>query len=209
MQTANWIVLFILADHISFVVCRDRKMTHFGTTFIETDRLILRRFCEKDAKAMYENWASDDEVTKYLTWPSYKNAEEANNYILFLVEEYKKPTTYNWAIELKEIGQVIGSIGVVEQKQEIGCVHVGYCIGRTWWQKGITTEALSAVIKFFMEQVGINRIESRHDPRNVNSGKVMKKCGLEYEGIQRQSDWNNQGICDAVWYSLLREEYFC
>ena len=50
-------------------------------------------------------------------------------------------------------------------------------------------------------------IESRHDPRNTNSGKVMEKCGLKYEGTLRQSDINNQGICDAAWYSLLKEDY--
>lgn len=46
-------------------------MTHIGTQYIETDRLILRRFEQSDARAMYDNWASDDEVTKYLTWPTH------------------------------------------------------------------------------------------------------------------------------------------
>ena len=68
------------------------------------------------------------------------------------------------------------------------------------------TEALQAVMDFLFEEVGVNRIESRHDPRNPGSGKVMDKCGMQYEGLLRQSDWNNQGICDAVWYGLLRSE---
>lgn len=59
---------------------------------------------------------------------------------------------------------------------------------------------------FFFDIVGVNRMESRHDPRNANSGAVMRKCGMRYEGTLRQSDWNNQGICDASWYALLAEE---
>ena len=87
-------------------------------------------------------------------------------------------------------------------------VHIGYCIGSKWWHQGITTEAFSAIIPFLFEEVGVNRIESQHDPNNPHSGNVMKKCGLKYEGTLRQADYNNQGIVDACIYSLLREEYF-
>jgi ribosomal protein S18 acetylase RimI-like enzyme len=54
----------------------------------------------------------------------------------------------------------------------------------------------------------VNRVESRHDPRNPNSGKVMMKAGLKFEGVLRQSDWNNQGVCDAVYSAVLAEDYF-
>lgn len=59
---------------------------------------------------------------------------------------------------------------------------------------------------YMFDEVGVNRVESRHDPRNPNSGAVMRKCGMKFEGTLRQSDWNNQGICDASWYGLVAEE---
>ena len=59
-----------------------------------------------------------------------------------------------------------------------------------------------------MEEVKVNRIESRHDIRNIHSGEVMKKCGLEYEGTLLQSDKNNQGICDTTWYGLIKSHYY-
>ena len=64
-----------------------------------------------------------------------------------------------------------------------------------------------AIIPFFFKEVGANRIESQHDPNNPNSGKVMKKCGLRYEGTLRQADWSNKGVVDACMYSLLRSEW--
>lgn len=182
-------------------------MEHKGTVTLETDRLILRQFCLSDAEAMYDNWANDPEVTKYLTWPTHKDIKISQEYIKSLLSSYKSNDNYDWGIELKEIGQVIGSIGVVHANFEIGSVHIGYCIGRNWWNKGITSEAFARVIRFLMEDVKVNRIECRHDTLNINSGKVMKKCGLQYEGTLRQSDTNNQGICDAMWYGLLREDY--
>lgn len=69
------------------------------------------------------------------------------------------------------------------------------------------SESLAAVIEFFFTQVGINRIESQHDPRNPNSGGVMKKCGMVYEGTKRQADFSNKGIADACMYSILRSEW--
>lgn len=183
-------------------------MNHKGTQTLETSRLILRQFRLSDADAMFRNWASDDEVTKFLTWPAHADVSVSKEYIDSLIEDYKDPSLYNWAIELKGIGEPVGAISVVRCDPEVGSMHIGYCIGRNWWHRGITSEALAAVIRFLMEDVGVNRIDSRHDPRNPNSGKVMMKCGLRFEGTLRQSDVSNQGICDASWYGLLREEYF-
>ncbi|MDR1913745.1 MAG: GNAT family N-acetyltransferase [Clostridiales bacterium] len=56
--------------------------------------------------------------------------------------------------------------------------------------------------------IKVNRVEFRHDSQNPNFGGVIKKCGMVYEGTLRQSDVNNQGICDAVYYGILAREYF-
>lgn len=110
---------------------------------------------------------------------------------------------------LKENGdEPIGTINVVHMDEKIDMVHIGYCIGKMWWHKGTTSEALKGIIPFLIERVGAKRIESRHDPRNPNSGKVMLKCGLQYEGTLRDADINNQGICDAAVYALLSKDYY-
>lgn len=182
-------------------------MNHLGTATIETKRLLIRPFRIEDANAMYTNWAGDHEVTKYLTWPTHKSEDVSKQYIEYLVKNYENKEVYDWGIELKELHQVIGSIGVVQQNFEIESVQIGYCIGKPWWGLGITTEAFLAIIQFLVEEVGINRIEARHDIKNISSGKVMEHCGLKLEGVHRQSDKNNQGICDTAWRALLREDY--
>ncbi len=182
-------------------------MNHCGTRILETERLILRRFRPGDAQAMYRNWAGDPEVTKYLAWPAHRNAGVSRAVLESWVSSYEKDDYYQWAIVLRENGdEPIGSIAAVRIPEEISAAEIGYCIGRAWWHRGIMTEALSAVIGFFFEQVGANRIECRHDPRNPNSGKVMIRCGMKYEGTLRQADRNNQGICDACVYSRLRSD---
>ena len=181
-------------------------MQHRGTQRLETDRLILRRFCPEDAQAMYENWASDGEVTRFLTWPTHASPAVSRMVLEDWAAHYAQDDYYQWAIVLKEKGEPIGSISVVRMNEDVSIVQIGYCIGKAWWHNGITTEALKAVMDFLFDIVDVNRIESRHDPQNPNSGKVMKKCGMKYEGTLRSSDRNNQGICDVCYYALLKSE---
>lgn len=181
-------------------------MNHQGTKRLETERLILRPFAMEDAQAMYDNWASDPEVTKYLTWAAYTSVDTAYEILGIWTKEYENKDFYQWAIVLKETGMPIGSISVVEQNERASSAHIGYCLGKSWWGKGIMPEALQAVMDFLFDEVGVNRVDSRHDPNNPNSGKVMVKCGMRFEGVHRRSDRNNQGICDASWYALLKEE---
>ena len=182
-------------------------LTHKGTQTIETPRLILRRAVPSDARPMFDNWASDPEVTRFLTWPTYETVETAVRWIGILQENYGKPDNYNWMIELRELHQPIGSIGVVGCSDAVGKAEIGYCIGKNWWHRGIMTEAVQAVVDFLFREVGVNRVEARHDTNNPHSGDVMKKCGMQYEGTNRAADRNNQGICDMATYAILRSEW--
>ena len=182
-------------------------MNHLGTVDLQNDKLLLRRFALSDAEAMYKNWASDAEVTKYLMWPTHTGVDISESVIQSWIDRYHEKDWYQWAIVLKCCDTVVGSIGAVDKNDRIKMVHIGYCIGRKWWGQGITTEALSLLVDFFFNQVGINRIESRHNTANPASGRVMEKCGLIYEGTQRDGDFDNQGICDTALYAILAKDY--
>ena len=184
-------------------------MKHCGTQTLETERLILRRFTVRDADAMYTNWASDPEVTRYLTWPAHAGVETSRAVLADWTAAYAQESCYQWAIVLKDrADEPVGSIGAVDVSDDIAAVQIGYCLGRRWWHQGIMSEALGAVMDFFFDAVGCNRIACRHDPRNPHSGMVMQKCGMKYEGTQRSADRNNQGICDTSWYALLKDERY-
>lgn len=179
-------------------------LTHKGTKTLHTDHLTLRRFNGGDAQAMFNNWANDEEVTRYLTWPAHQSADISAMILADWVANYSRDDFYQWGIEFE--GEVIGSISVVNHDDNIEKAEIGYCIGKNWWHRGITSEALSAVISYLFDEVGMQRIEARHDPRNPHSGAVMRRCGMTFEGTHRRSDRNNQGICDASHYAILRDE---
>lgn len=181
-------------------------MKHLGTKQIETQRLLLRPFTLEDATAMYHNWASDPVVTKFLMWPTHASEEVSRMVLSDWVSHYGEESYYQWAIVPRDFGQPIGSIAAVHIHDRVGKAEVGYCIGKKWWHQGIMTEALGAVIDFFFEDVGANRVEACHDPNNSHSGAVMAKCGMTYEGTHRQASFNNQGLCDLSWYAILASD---
>lgn len=182
-------------------------VTHTGTKTLETKRLFLRRFTLDDTQAMFDNWASDPDVTKFLSWPAHKNITVTKAVLENWVENYSSNEFYQWAIVLKgNADRPIGSISVITHNDRVASAEIGYCLGRQWWHKGIMSEALKAVMDYLFDEVGMNRVSAKHDPNNPHSGGVMRKCGMQYEGTQRQAACNNQGICDVCCYAMLRSD---
>ena len=182
-------------------------LSHKGTQKIKTPRLTLRRFTMDDVPAVYSNWASDSEVTEFLRWPAHTHIGMTMQVLDRWISDYARSDFYHWTIVPDDLGEPVGSISAVGHDDRTSMAHIGYCLGKAWWHLGYMSESLAAVIEFFFTQVGINRIESQHDPRNPNSGGVMKKCGMVYEGTKRQADFSNKGIADACMYSILRSEW--
>ncbi|MGP1474615.1 MAG: GNAT family N-acetyltransferase [Treponema sp.] len=182
-------------------------LNHQGTKKLETERLILRRFKIDDCAEMYNNWACEDTVTKFLTWQTHTNQDVTKSVLADWIPKYENKDFYNWVIELKEENRLIGNISVVSLREETLSAILGYCIGSKWWGKEIMPEAGKAVLKYLFEEVGFNRIAANHDKNNPKSGRVMQKIGMTYEGTLRSAGFCNQGIIDDVRYSILKSEW--
>ncbi len=183
-------------------------LMHKGTNTINTDRLILRRFEMQDAENMYKNWATDKEVTKFLQWEPHENVEFTKSLLEVWIEKYKNDFVYNWAIEYREINEVIGNISVVKLNESKYSCEIGYCISSKYWNLGVTTESLKAVIDYLFKEVGFNRIVALHDTNNVASGKVMIKSGMDYEGTFRQAGVREyKQFYDLAQYAMIKYDW--
>ncbi len=186
-----------------------KPLNHTGTVRLETERLILRPTSLSDAGQMYDNWASDPEVTKYLSWKPHTDIEETRDILAKWDRENERLDYYHWGIVLKKTGQIIGAGGVV------GGIHekhksadIGYCIGREYWAKGYMSEAVAAMITHLLGTVGLNRIAASHDPDNVASGRVMQKCGMTYEGTRRTAHYcARRGFHDLACYAIIKSDF--
>ena len=147
-------------------------------TTLETERLILRPFELTDASNMFNNWANDDEVTKYVTWYTHKSVEITKTVLSLWIEQYEKPERINFAIMLKNTNELIGGIDVVGYLDKVPVI--GYVIGRKYWNNGYTTEACKKVIEFLFS-LGHEKIIIDALVENIASNKVIIKCGGIYQ----------------------------
>ena len=180
-------------------------LNHVGSPDLYTRRLHLRRYRAEDYQAIYDNWASDPEVTKYLTWSTHSSPEVTKGVAAMWAESYESPTVCHWGIE--KDGELIGDIAVVLWREEEESCEIGYCLSRRFWGQGIMAEALERVIAFLFETVGFHRIVLCHDTQNPASGRVMQKCGLQKEGVFRGMKKRKDGTwMDVAYYAILRED---
>lgn len=179
-------------------------LRHKGTKEICTSRLLLRKYRLSDAKDMFDNYASDERVTKYLSWKAYEKVEDVSLFLESAIRDYEKMSTYHWAIEYE--GKMIGSISVMSVDDLRDNCEVGYCIGYDFWNKGIASEALAGVISFLFDEVGMHRIMAKHDIENLASGEVIKKCGMTYEGRFKEYYLRHDGTySDGLVYGIVNE----
>lgn len=185
-----------------------KPLNHTGTVTLETPRLTLRRVAVDDAEHMYNNWAGDDEVTKFLRWDTHPNVDHTRERLALWVKEYEQPDNYNWGMELKENGQLIGTIGAVQMNEGYLSCEIGYCMSRRYWNRGLMSEALGAVLGHMFRVVGMNRVYACHDPNNPGSGRVMAKNGMSCEGTFKQAVYlKKRGFHDLTYYAILSEDY--
>lgn len=173
----------------------------------ETERLKLRLFQETDYEDLYE-YCSDEEVTKYLDFPTYTNIQQAEERLKYCKEVYKNlDRPIMWAIEYKETKKLIGGIDFVNWNEKNKEAEIGYVLNKKYWNKGIMTEALKELIRFGFEKMELNRIEIRCDERNIASARVMEKNGLTYEGTLRHKKMKKGEPINLKYYSILKDEY--
>lgn len=159
-----------------------------NTPTIETQRLILRRFTQDDARALYQI-LSDEEVNTFLPMFLLKTMEEANAYIQKqYLDTYQEPFGYRYAVCLKTDHIPIGYVQVSSSESH----DFGYGLRKDFWHKGIITEAGRAVVEE-LRNSGMPFITATHDIKNPRSGEVMKKLGMIYQ-YSYEEQWQPKNI---------------
>ncbi|MBI5712618.1 MAG: GNAT family N-acetyltransferase [Chloroflexi bacterium] len=173
---------------------------------LETTRLILRKTTSSDIPDIFV-YSSDVEVTRYLRWGPHQTLTETENYIQGVLDEYHEGRDGPWMMELKQSHTVIGHIHLMDISLQHSKTQVGFVLARAYWNKGIMTEALNAVLECSFAGIGLHRVEGLCISVNRAAARVLEKVGMTKEGELR--DYLNQK--GAFWnfsiYAILREEF--
>ncbi|MEA5013812.1 MAG: GNAT family protein [Candidatus Limiplasma sp.] len=170
-----------------------------------TPRLLLRPVRMSDAQDIFE-YSRDPEVARHVLWEAHQSIHQTRGYIRFLLKQYRGGQPGSFVIELPQERKVIGTIGFMWIQQENRSAEVGYSLSRAYWNQGLMTEALRAILGFGFDKLHLNRIEAQHESDNPASGRVMAHVGMRYEGRLRQRIYNKGRYVDVELYAILRDD---
>ncbi len=170
---------------------------------IDLGNIILRNWQEKDIKALVKN-ANNKEIWDNLRdeFP-YPYTELAAKQWIIIANKDKPPT--NFAIIYK--GITVGGIGIIIQSDIFRInAEIGYWVGKKYWNKGIATKALKAMVNYSFETFDINRLYAHVFESNNASISVLKKSGFLKEACLKKSVVKNNKIHDCYIYSILKSK---
>ena len=173
---------------------------------LNTPRLRVRRLTMRDAADIY-HYSRDTEVARHVLWEAHRSISDSRDYLRYMLRRYRNHEAASWGIEWRQTGEIIGTIGFMWIQPDNSSAEVGYSLSRDFWNRGIMTEALKAVIGHGFGSMNLNRIEAQHETGNPASGAVMRKCGMQREGTLRQRLYNKGRYVDVELYAILRREY--
>ncbi len=151
-----------------------------GSIPIRGRRLYLRPFEAMDFMDVYENYASDPEVAKWVTWNPHASSEETLSYLMGFVTRYEERDFYHWAIELPTVG-VVGAIEAVSKDASNTEAVLGYVLASRFWGQGFMSEALSLVLDY-LEDEGFVLFKAQCLIDNEGSKRVLEKNGFRLLG---------------------------
>lgn len=174
---------------------------------IETPRLLLRPLTLDDAADMFD-YASDPEITRYVTWNAHRTIADSESMIrTYAFENYKNREPAPLGIILKETKKLVGTVDLMAVSPRWRVEELGYTIGRAYWNRGYMSEAAQAMIHHGFKERGLVRIQARLITFNLPSMRVLEKCGMLREGTLRKACIKNDRSYDLYMYSILRDEW--
>jgi [ribosomal protein S5]-alanine N-acetyltransferase len=153
------------------------------TERIETERLILRKPTAGDAEEIFRRYASDPEVTRYLSWPTHRRLEQTQAFLEWSDEDWQRWPAGSYLLFARDDeSRLLGGTGLSFQSPALAVT--GYVFARDAWGQGFATEALEAMVRLG-RATGLKRIAAVCHPDHRPSARVLEKCGFLLDELRR------------------------
>lgn len=177
-----------------------------GIPRLHGSRVALRGFREEDLDDFY-GVHSDPAVMRYWSFPVWTDISQATDYFASARSGCDPGHLLCWATTLADTDRLIGGVTLFAINQAQQRAEIGYVLGSAHWGLGYAQEALSLVLDFAFETLGLRRIEADIDPRNASSCQLAERMGFVREGLLRER-WQVAGeVCDTALYGLLARDW--
>jgi ribosomal-protein-alanine N-acetyltransferase len=182
----------------------DAAFTHFPS--LTTSRLLLRQIQPEDAEDLFAI-LSDEESMEFYGHEPQQSLDETKELIRQIEERYDRKEALRWGITLQGEERLIGSCSLFHFDACFDCAETGYELNHAFWGKGIMTEAMSTILTFGFNELGLHRVEAIIDIANERSKNLLLKFGFNYEGNLRQRFHFRDQFLDEHFFGLLKDEW--
>ena len=169
---------------------------------IETERLLLRRPKPDDAVAMFERYAGDPDVTRFVGWRRHESLSDTRTFLELSDREWERWPAGPYLIVSRRDGSLLGGTGLAFETPHEAAT--GYVLAKDAWGQGYATEALHAMVDV-ASRVGVRRLYALCHPDHIASWRVLEKCGFGRERELRQTELPNLKpgtLLDVLWYTI-------
>lgn len=173
---------------------------------LNTERLLMRRMYRTDADDMFE-YSRLPCVTEYLTWSPHPDRRYTARYLSYLQRRYDEGAFYDWGLILRQNAKLIGTCGFTRFSEDNNSAECGYVLNPAYWGYGLAAEALSEVMRFGFDVLGLHRIECRFMIGNERSRRVTEKVGMKFEGYSRDALYCGEEYKTVGTSAILEDEY--
>ncbi len=171
---------------------------------VQTTRLLLRKPRAEDAASIFECYASDAAVTRFLSWPRHASVDDTRAFLQFSDAEWERWPAGPYLVESRETGRLLGGTGLAFEDAHRAAT--GYVFASSAWGRGFATESLRAIVDI-ARSVGVIRLYALCHADHAASWRVLEKSGFTREGLlRRHSEFPNLRPgepCDVLCYALI------
>ena len=173
---------------------------------LKTDRLILRPLKVEDAASIFE-YAKNPQVSKYTLWDHHQTIDDSLDYIKnYAFHYYSRNEPEPYGIALKgHPEKIIGTVGCFWISKTSKCMELAYALSEDYWGQGLTAEASKALMDFCFKEFGLKRIQAHYKKENTQSGRVMEKVGMTFEGTLKSAKFHRDRFWDMTIYAKVVE----
>lgn len=173
---------------------------------LQTARLVLRRLRDADQFDVNE-YASTEEVPRFLLWTPHLNLRETKGYLEFMQKRYRKGLHSEWGIVIRDTGKVIGTCGFTSVDLQNESCELGYVLSPSFWGKGYMDEAFEAVLHVAFHDLKAHRATLRILEGNVHSCRFAERHHFRSEGRDVEAMQVKGEFKTVLRYALLKKEY--
>jgi len=174
--------------------------------FIESTRLLFVELSADYSQQIFE-YASSEEVTKYVAWKRHESIDDTINFLEWSRSQSENLYHFDFGLITKEGGEFIGTAGTTHYQTDEKSIDFGYVLNKKYWNKGFATETARQICEFVFQKPDIEFLRAYVFAANLPSRRVLEKCGFINRGIVKCPSLDATDKRITLQYQLAKSDY--